>query len=55
MCFSTAKYARPHVQVMSTKWKTILKSSLKSIFQGEVIVGNCFSLGFQCYSDVKKK
>lgn len=46
MCFSTAKYARPHVQVMSTKRKTILKSSLKSICQGEVIVGNCFSLGF---------
>lgn len=55
MCFSTAKYARLHVQVMSTKWKTILKSSLKSIFQGEVIVGNHFNLGFQCYSDVTKK
>lgn len=35
MCFNTAKYARPHVQVMSTKWKTILKSSLKSICQAE--------------------
>lgn len=55
MCFSAAKYARLHVQVMSTKWKTILKSSLKSIFQGEVIVGNHFNLGFQCYSDVTKK
>lgn len=55
MCFSTAKYARPLVQVMFAKWKTILKSSLKSICQGEVIVGNHFSLGFQYYSYVKKK
>lgn len=28
------------MQVVFTKWKTVLQSSLKSICQGEVIVGN---------------
>lgn len=35
------------------KVKTVLKSSLKNIYQGDVIGGNYFNFGSHCYSGVK--
>lgn len=55
--FNANMYARPHDEEKKLRYvykvKTVLKSSLKNIYQGDVIGGNYFNFGSHCYSGVK--